>query len=616
MTNNTKRLGEVIAALVIAVATANSSTAQTEFQFIGAVPSTWDDENNWDDPVGFGGLPDAQFDDIAVIGPGDFAFVDNTPATFPGQININSGTLEIRNSGNLAAVPGLAATNGTLNMNGQLFVRPGGTLDVQTINSGGAAGSTITLGEVGAADVATLTVAGGQLNRLTRLEGPNVDFSSSGDLSFGSTNVLVPVITSQGHSIIDVSGIANLDGRVQPEFDGVTIQVGDSWDLVSAAAVTGQFTVDPSAISVQTPRGTALTVTTTATTATLELTNQLLLTANAVTGVIEIENVLGSPITFDAYTISSPSGSLGGNWNSLDSQATGGWDEAETSDEFRLTEVNPQSLSTLSAGEKFSLGTPYAATPSTFGEEVGDLTFHYGLEGNLVEAAVEIVSPVNNFVLTIDPATGEAAFQNESPFFDVAIDAYTITSASGTLLADNANWISLADQGIDAWDEAETSDAFRLTEVLPVGTTLMVGGGRVMDLGTPIQLPSGGEDPLQVDNFSVLFGVAGTLIEGVVRFGPVPTFTAPEGDFNGDGVVNSADYTVWRDNLGNPSGLANQGSLSGPVGAAHYDLWKSNFAATGGSLLSTSTTVPEPSSLLVLLTLVGAAGSSSAARRQ
>src|SRR5690606_19134577 len=50
------------------------------------------------------------------------------------------------------------------------------------------------------------------------------------------------------------------------------------------------------------------------------------------------------------------------------------------------------------------------------------------------------------------------------------------------------------------------------------------------------------------------------------------------GDFNGDGMVNLADYTVWRDNLGagDESSLSNNGDDMNGVDAGDYQLWKQN----------------------------------------
>ena len=53
-----------------------------------------------------------------------------------------------------------------------------------------------------------------------------------------------------------------------------------------------------------------------------------------------------------------------------------------------------------------------------------------------------------------------------------------------------------------------------------------------------------------------------------------------DGDFNEDGSVDIADYTVWRNNLGSTAGLPNDGALDGVVDADYYQLWKGNFGTT------------------------------------
>lgn len=75
-----------------------------------------------------------------------------------------------------------------------------------------------------------------------------------------------------------------------------------------------------------------------------------------------------------------------------------------------------------------------------------------------------------------------------------------------------------------------------------------------------------------------------------------------DGDYNADGVVDAADYTVYRDNLGlDSSALNGNGSGSATVVAADYNLWVANY---GTSLsVSTSAAVPEPSSLALLATM-------------
>jgi beta-glucanase (GH16 family) len=73
------------------------------------------------------------------------------------------------------------------------------------------------------------------------------------------------------------------------------------------------------------------------------------------------------------------------------------------------------------------------------------------------------------------------------------------------------------------------------------------------------------------------------------------------GDYNGDGVVNAADYTVWRDSLGQTGiGMAADGSGNGTVDQADYEVWKEKFGAAGGASSSDpfgATSVPEPATL-------------------
>ena len=48
------------------------------------------------------------------------------------------------------------------------------------------------------------------------------------------------------------------------------------------------------------------------------------------------------------------------------------------------------------------------------------------------------------------------------------------------------------------------------------------------------------------------------------------------GDYNGDDVVDAADYTVWRNNLNSNEQLPND-MTPGSVTADDYDVWKKNF---------------------------------------
>lgn len=79
------------------------------------------------------------------------------------------------------------------------------------------------------------------------------------------------------------------------------------------------------------------------------------------------------------------------------------------------------------------------------------------------------------------------------------------------------------------------------------------------------------------------------------------------GDYNGDNVVNLADYTVWRDSLGATGvGLAADGNGNEMVDAADYQVWKDNFGMSGSAAISNSTAarIPEPATLHGIVTLL------------
>lgn len=68
------------------------------------------------------------------------------------------------------------------------------------------------------------------------------------------------------------------------------------------------------------------------------------------------------------------------------------------------------------------------------------------------------------------------------------------------------------------------------------------------------------------------------------------------GDYNGDGLVNLADYTVWRDRLGESEALTNEAATPNEVNGADYDVWKSHFGSEAPSPTSSGNwAVPEPS---------------------
>jgi hypothetical protein len=89
------------------------------------------------------------------------------------------------------------------------------------------------------------------------------------------------------------------------------------------------------------------------------------------------------------------------------------------------------------------------------------------------------------------------------------------------------------------------------------------------------------------------------------------------GDYNNNGVVDAADYVVWRKHLGETFQLVNEDPnvTPGMVTPEDYDVWRAHFgAAAAGSGPLSSSSVPEPSSLCI--SLIAAVAISAVLRRR
>lgn len=73
------------------------------------------------------------------------------------------------------------------------------------------------------------------------------------------------------------------------------------------------------------------------------------------------------------------------------------------------------------------------------------------------------------------------------------------------------------------------------------------------------------------------------------------------GDYNNNGIVDAADYTVWRDNLGSFTTLPGD-TTPGFVSQSDYTVWKSNFGAVGSAA---TTSIPEPACCWLIASCLG-----------
>jgi hypothetical protein len=94
--------------------------------------------------------------------------------------------------------------------------------------------------------------------------------------------------------------------------------------------------------------------------------------------------------------------------------------------------------------------------------------------------------------------------------------------------------------------------------------------------------------------------------ERVITLNELPTFAwKTPGDYTNDGLIDAADYVVWRDNLnrsvvqftvadGNGNGLIDQGDFS---------IWRSNYGSSFAGA-GAAQTVPEPSAFVLATILL------------
>lgn len=87
-----------------------------------------------------------------------------------------------------------------------------------------------------------------------------------------------------------------------------------------------------------------------------------------------------------------------------------------------------------------------------------------------------------------------------------------------------------------------------------------------------------------------------------------------DGDYNGNGVVDAADYVVWRHTAGGIN-LAADGNRDGVVDNLDYGVWRAHFSGTMGSgaIEHDFSSVPEPAT--ALLCIAGLALATRARRR-
>lgn len=189
--------------------------------------------------------------------------------------------------------------------------------------------------------------------------------------------------------------------------------------------------------------------------------------------------------------------------------------------------------------------------------------FHYDPssgEGDVADLAANLISTANTYQKPVYVV--EAGFAYSGQQFEPEYE-FPVTMSGQT-------------QFVDAVVEA--------VEAVPGG----LGGGVFWWYGEATPTPG---LPVWEGGRYGLFDASGDLLPSAEALGAASVATTP-GDFNGDGVVNAADYTTWRD------------GLDATYSASDYFVWSTNY---GNTVAVPLTAIPEPTAATTLLVACGIA---------
>ncbi|MEX2316655.1 MAG: dockerin type I domain-containing protein [Pirellulales bacterium] len=227
----------------------------------------------------------------------------------------------------------------------------------------------------------------------------------------------------------------------------------------------------------------------------------------------------------------------------------------------------------------------------------------------------------DDLTLQLFPFTGEVRLANpNATTFSFVI--YSLSSDAGALNSNPAVWKSITDTydrpaGVTPGNGYidPLHDWFKIRALpteLTEGVILNPGGSLA-----PFRSVSLGKmwNPHAVASPDVTAEVA----DPNHQLANVAVDLAIDGDYNQNGAVDMADYNVWKLHFGETAtidSLKADGNLDGVVDAGDYTIWRNNLGldladfvfgtSSGGATgLGIGNVVPEPSAVVLLLTLAG-----------
>ncbi|TWT75691.1 hypothetical protein Pla123a_32010 [Posidoniimonas polymericola] len=341
----------------------------------------------------------------------------------------------------------------------------------------------------------------------------------------------------------------------------------------------------------------------------------LVLRVNRATGALQLTGASSTVVSLAGYTVDSKYGTLDlGNPFPGIRGVDADWKLAGVPDASAISEYNfnpsPGAFNAVDSGVTYDLGNLYDPAGAFLNEgfafdvEVDDLVLTYA-DLNFTSPSIGVVEyfgdgDTNNIGITVNLATGTAFIENESPFDQVLVGYNIVAGSAGILNTNAGSFNGLRDEaGGSAFQPPSTLTGDALSELDPTvdqnAAGISITAGQSYDLGMIGDSGGNLQDLAANLSFSFLFAGAGEQERsGFVKY--LGVLASGPGDFNADGVVDAADYTLWRDNDGAADESAINGNGDGGgITNADYDLWKSNYGTDyGAGTVGTTSTTPEP----------------------
>ncbi len=189
------------------------------------------------------------------------------------------------------------------------------------------------------------------------------------------------------------------------------------------------------------------------------------------------------------------------------------------------------------------------------------------------------------------------ANNSDTDFFSFTVAAPTLLDVKLTPLG--GVFTQGTEGGAPSTFDANSRNDLALAVFAPNGTTTLgsanlTGNGGV-EMLTDVELTSPGTYFVRVR------GSANNVQLYELELSAALFLIALEGDYNGDGAVDAADYVVWRQSVGQiGSGLAADGNSNGTVDLSDYGIWRANFGNGSGKGNALIAVVPEPHHITLL----------------